>query len=678
MGKDRWERRNVRKAGKNMDEHSARELRDWRSLFHAIPQPVIILDPEYTVTAANLSVLKVTGKTESEIIGRKCYELFHGAAGSPANCPMNKVLSAGWSPPVEMEVEAFSRTFLVSCTPIHNEEGKMARILHLATDITDLKETRKALKESMEQYYTHFAHVSDIVLCIDHDLRIVNVSPSVEKALGYNPAEIIGKTVGELPFLAPESMNVAISNVARTFTGEEVAAAEYTLIAKDGTRRFGEVRRYPQELEDGSIVGIMSVTHDVTERRQAQEAVREIERKYKELVDQLPQTVMELNPEGDITFLNHNGVQTFGHTAEDPKESPNIFQAVIPGDHDRLQARLPKLLRGEKLDTGEFTMVRKDGTTFPALIYTAPILREGKTEGLRSIIIDISERKKSEEALRESEQRYRGLFESAMIGIFQSTPEGEYVSVNPAYARIHGYSTPEEMVREVKDIRSAIYVDPENRAEYMRLLEEEDRVRDLEVQALRKDGSSVWVSMTVRAIRDKEGNAEYYEGMIQDITDRKAAAEALRKREEELEVKSVHLEEVNTALRVILRQREEHEKDMENTILGNVQKIILPYIEKLKAGHLGQAQKALLGIIESELKNAVSPFLQKLTAVYARFTPAEIQVADLVKSGKSTKEIAELLSIGTGTVDTHRKSIRSKLTLSNKKINLQTYLRSLE
>jgi len=678
MGKDRWERRNVRKPGRRRDEHSAGELQDWGSLFHAIPQPIIILDPEYTVTAANLAVLRVTGKTESEIVGRKCYETFHGTSGSPANCPMNKVLSGDRSPPVEMEVEAFSRTFLVSCTPIHDEGGKIAGILHLATDVTDLKETRKALKESMEQYHAHFAHVSDIVLCIDHDLTIVNVSPSVEKALGYRPAEIIGKTVAELPFLAPESMDVAVSNVIRTFTGEKVAAAEYTLIAKDGTRRFGEVRRYPQELEDGSIVGVMSVTHDVTERRRAQEAVREVERKYKELVDQLPQTVMELSPQGDITFVNHNGLQTFGYTTKDLKEIHNIIQAVIPEDHDRLQTRLPRLLRGEKLDTGEFTMVRKDGTTFPALIYTAPILHEGKTEGLRSIIIDISERKQAEEALRESEQRYRGLFESAMIGIFQSTPGGKYVSVNPAYAKIHGYSTPEEMVREVKDIRSTIYVNPENQAEYVRLLEAEDRVRDLEVEALRKDGSRVWVSMTVRAIKDKEGHIEYFEGMIQDITDRKAAAEALRKREEEIEVKSVHLEEVNTALRVILRQREEHEKDMENTILGNVQKIILPYIEKLKAGHLGQAQKALLGIIESELKNAVSPFLQKLTAVYARFTPAEIQVADLVKSGKSTKEIAELLSIGTGTVDTHRKSIRSKLALSNKKINLQTYLRSLE
>ena len=678
MKKDGVGNMDVRKPQRRGDGHTIRELQDWTSLFHALPQPVMILDPQYTVTAANLATLRATAKTENEVIGRKCYDLFHGTGDRPSNCPTEKTLSDGWSPPTEIEVEAFSRTFLVSCTPIQDEKGKVTRILHLATDVTELKEARKALEDSREKYRTHFAHVSDVVICIDRDLRIVNVSPSVEKALGYTPAEVIGKTVAELPFLAPESVNLAMSNVERTFTGEKVAPAEYTLISKDGSRRFGEVNRYPRKLGDGSIVGVMSVTRDVTERRQAQEAIKEIEGRYKDLADQLPQTVVELNPEGDVTFLNRDGLKAFGYTREDLDKGVNVLQVVAPEDRDRLQRNVPRLLQGEKLGSSEFTMVRKDGTTFPALVYSVPVVHGGKSEGLRSIIIDISERKRVEEALRESEQRYRGLFEHAMIGIFQSTPEGKYISVNPAYARIHGYSTPEELMAEVEDIGSRVYVNPEDRARYIKLLETEQLVKGFETEVKRRDGSRVQLSITVRAIRGKGGEVACYEGMVEDITDRKASEEALRKREAELEVKSIHLEEANTALRVILRQREEHEKDMENTILGNVQKIILPYVEKLKTGHLGQTQKALLNIIESELKNAVSPFLQRLTAVYSRFTPAEIQVADLVKSGKSTKEIAEMLNVGTGTVDTHRKSIRNKLGLSNKKTNLQTYLRSLE
>jgi PAS domain S-box-containing protein len=678
MKKDRSDHTGIRKPLKRGDNYGARELQDWRSLFHAVPQPVMILDPQYTVMAVNLATLRATGKTENEVIGRKCCELFHGTGDPPSNCPMGKLLSDGWSPPTEIEVEAFSRTFLVSCTPIHDEKGKVARILHLATDVTELKETRRALEESREEYRAHFAHVSDVVLCIDRELRVTNVSPSVERALGYTPAEIIGKAIAELPFLAPESVNPAVSNVGRTFTGEKVAPTEYALISKDGNRRFGEVNRYPRKLEDGSIVSIMSVTHDITERKRAQETIREIEGRYKDLADQLPQIVVESNLEGGITFVNLDGLKTFGYTREDLDKGVNVLRVVVPEDRDRLRRNIPRLLQGEKIGSSDFTMVRKDGSTFPALVHGAPVMRNGKPEGLISIIIDISERKRVEEALGGSEQRYRGLFEHAMTGIFQSTPEGRFISVNPAFAKIYGYSTPEQMMAEIEDIDSGIYVNPEDRATYMRLLEVEPVVTGFETEVLRRDGSRVQLSMTVRAIRGVGGDVEYYEGMVEDITDRKASEEALRKREEELEIKSVHLEEANTALRVILRQREEHEKDMENTILGNVQKIILPYVEKLKAGHLDQSQKALLNVIESELKNAVSPFLQKLTAVYSRFTPAEIQVADLVKSGKSTKEIAEMLTIGTGTVDTHRKSIRNKLGLSNEKINLQTYLRSLE
>jgi PAS domain S-box-containing protein len=678
LEKDRSDQTGLGTSRGRGDEYALRGLQDWRSLFHAVPQPAVILDLQYTITAVNLAALKATGKTENEIIGRKCYELFHGTGGPPSNCPMGKLLSDGWSPPAEIEVESFSRTFLVSCTPIQDKKGKVVRILHLATDVTELKETRRALEESREKYRTHFAHVSDVIFCIDRELRITNVSPSIERTLGYRPEEVIGKTVAELPFLAPESVNPAITNVERTFTGEKVAPAEYTLISKDGSRRFGEVNRYPRKLEDGNIVGIMTVTRDVTERRQAQEVIKEFEGRYKDLADQLPQTIVELNLEGDVTFVNRDGLKAFGYTREDLDKGVNVLQVVAPEDRDRLQRNIPRLLLGEKLGSSEFAMMKKDGTTFPALVYSAPVMSGGKPQGLRSIVIDISERKRVEEALRESEQRYRGLFEHAMIGIFQSTPEGNYICVNPAYARIHGYSTPEEMMAEVEDISSRVYVNPDDRTRYIKLLETEQLVKDFETEVKRRDGSRVQLSVTVRAIRDAGGTVAHYEGMVEDITDRKASEEALRKREAELDVKSIHLEEANTALRVILRQREEHEKDMENTILGNVQKIILPYVEKLKASHLAQTQKGLLNIIESELKNAVSPFLQKLTAVYSRFTPAEIQVADLVKSGKSTKEIAEMLSVGTGTVDTHRKSIRNKLGLSNKKINLQTYLRSLE
>ena len=156
------------------------------------------------------------------------------------------------------------------------------------------------------------------------------------------------------------------------------------------------------------------------------------------------------------------------------------------------------------------------------------------------------------------------------------------------------------------------------------------------------------------------------------------AEEALRHRERELEEKSANLEDANTALKVLLRHREEDKRTLESTILANIKELVFPYIEKLRSRNLTEDQVTCLGIIESNLNEVISPFLRKMTAVYTNFTPMEIQIANLIKSGRTSKEIAEILKIGTGTVHTHRNNIRSKLGLSNKEINLRTYLLSLQ
>ncbi len=151
-----------------------------------------------------------------------------------------------------------------------------------------------------------------------------------------------------------------------------------------------------------------------------------------------------------------------------------------------------------------------------------------------------------------------------------------------------------------------------------------------------------------------------------------------RTKQKELEEKTVSLEEANTALKVLLSHRNQDKEELEKRILTNVKKLVIPYIEKMKAGRLTDGQVAYVDIIESNLNHIISPFLQKMAAVYSHFTPTEIQVAALIKEGKTTKEVASLLNMGTGTVNTHRSGIRTKLGLRNKDVNLCSYLLSLE
>jgi two-component system, cell cycle sensor histidine kinase and response regulator CckA len=147
---------------------------------------------------------------------------------------------------------------------------------------------------------------------------------------------------------------------------------------------------------------------------------------------------------------------------------------------------------------------------------------------------DITERKQAEEALLESEEKFRNIFENVVEGIFQSTPDGRFINVNPAFARVSGFSSPEEMTNTTSDIQKQLYVHPEDRIELMELLNGRDYVKNYETEFWRKDGLIICVSINVRAVRNESGNIMLLEGTITDITERKKAHANLQKKNVEL------------------------------------------------------------------------------------------------------------------------------------------------
>jgi PAS domain S-box-containing protein len=164
----------------------------------------------------------------------------------------------------------------------------------------------------------------------------------------------------------------------------------------------------------------------------------------------------------------------------------------------------------------------------------------------------------------------------------------------------------------------------------------------------------------------------------QEIEERKRAEKSLKKREKELEAQSHHLAEVNTALRVLLKQREDDKKELGKNLLRNVQELVSPYLQRIALGRLDSRQRTLAKILETNLNNIISPFSDKLASGMVRLTPVEIRVASLIKEGKTNKEIAEVLLIAKNTVLFHRHNIRVKLDLKNKKINLRSHLQAME
>ncbi|MFC1814077.1 LuxR C-terminal-related transcriptional regulator [Thermodesulfobacteriota bacterium] len=231
-----------------------------------------------------------------------------------------------------------------------------------------------------------------------------------------------------------------------------------------------------------------------------------------------------------------------------------------------------------------------------------------------------------------------------------------------------GY-TPEEM----GDVNFLNYVEPGYRdlciKRYTDRMEGKDVPSIYEIELLKKDGKTIRVELNAIRIDYKGEPADLI--FLRDTTDRK-------KVEQELMSKSANLEEVNTALEVLLDKRGEDKLELENNVLTNVNELILPYIEKIKGTDLDERQEALFSIIEANLNEIISPFLRGLSLKYLDLTPKQIQIANLIKIGKSTKQIAELMIISPRTVDTHRKNIRSKIGLEERRASLRSRLISYQ
>jgi PAS domain S-box-containing protein len=259
---------------KRIQNELIRAREEWENIFHAIGHLTLILDPDYTILAMNRAAQNILGPLKDGVIGKKCHEVFHASSAPPAACPLQRALTSNRHETSEIEVEALNKTFVVSCTPVKGRDGKTEKIIHIATDITDRKRTEAALRQSEERYRSHFEYVSDAVYSIDRGLKVLSVSPSVEKLLGYKAEELVGRPIYELNILAPEYMEKALGDIKKVFSGESISGATYEFIARDGSRKFGEVSGSPL-VQEGQVTAIVSVARDVTERKRLEEQLHQ-------------------------------------------------------------------------------------------------------------------------------------------------------------------------------------------------------------------------------------------------------------------------------------------------------------------------------------------------------------------------------------------------------------------
>lgn len=339
---------------------------------------------------------------------------------------------------------------------------------------------------------------------------------------------------------------------------------------------------------------------------------------------------------------------------------------------------------------GQTHTAERSTTTDGRILYvevTASLLRDDAGHIIAGVEIarDVTARKNAEAAMQQRESALSAIIENQPGLVWLKDRVGRFLAVNHSFVLSCGKKRSDEVVA-----RTDLDIWPLELAEKYRRDDQlvMEKAASYTVEELVYDrGELRWFETFKAPVLSSQGVVIGTTGYARDITERKLAENALQKahdqlerkvleRTAELEQKTLHLEESNIALKVLMKQQEEVKKELEKNILFNVNELVKPSLEKLKNNTSDKHQKVYLKVIESNLNEIVSSFFPGLTKNFSKLTPAEIHIANLIRQGKTTKEIAGLLRLSPSTIAGHRQNIRKKFDLTNKKLNLQTTLKT--
>lgn len=387
-------------------------------------------------------------------------------------------------------------------------------------DVTKQKQAEETLRESEERYRSLFDRMMDGVYRSTHAGRFVDVNPAMVKMFGYaSKQEMLDIDIKKELYFAPEERGSHVLD-----TGQEEVDI-YHLRRKDGSEIWVEDHGYYVHDQQGNVLYHEGMLRDITSRKQTEDALIASEAELRALFTSMQDAVLIIDQEGVYRKI----VSSIPELLIQPPEEllGKSLKDVFPADEaEKFITAIKQVLDTRKSAQIEYQLLIGGQTVW--FQTTISPLDAGNTLWVAH---DITNRREAERALRAAEADYRSIFENATAGIYQSTPDGHFLSVNPAMALMFGYDSPQEMLTSVNNIEKQFYVDPNDRQEFQRLLLKQGEVRDFSSLYRHRDGRQVWVQENARAVTDENGNILHYEGFLTDITERKRIEQAVRESE---------------------------------------------------------------------------------------------------------------------------------------------------
>ncbi len=520
---------------KKAEQELIRERYLLSTLMDKIPENIYFKNHKSEFIRINKNLAKLFRlKHPDEAIGKTDFDFFTSEHAQTAYNDEQKIIKTG-KPIINIEEKETwpdGHITWVSTTkmPLKDKQDNIIGTFGISRDITERKRAQQALEESENRYHYMFSNINSGVAVYKpikngKDFIFENLNKAGERITRTKKENVIGyPLLTKFPNMDKTGLFKTLQEVYKTGKPKHIPPFYYKDRQREGWRE-----NFIYKLPSGEVVAIFE---DVSKRVQAQQAQQESEERLSIIIENIPLGVFAHNLDGEFVIVNQASSTFTGYTRE---ELLNMTVADI--DHgsltrdDRTNIWL-KLEKGGhmKLEAEHF---RKDGSTYPVELNLTAIKFKDKPIIL-AVVQDITDRKKAQQALKESEEKFRTIFNNAPLGIFRSTKEGKFIEVNPALAEMLGYDNPEQVVDNIYDIAKQIYVKTNKRKGIVQNTLSTDEVTHFENVYKKRNGQHFTANLYLRAIKNKKGETLFLEGMVEDITERKQAEKALKESEAKL------------------------------------------------------------------------------------------------------------------------------------------------
>jgi PAS domain S-box-containing protein len=387
---------------KKMEQELKESEEKYRKQFEEVLDAIFLADAETGVLVdCNRAAAELVGRDKSELIGQP-QRILHPAENRSSK--FSKVFADFLkNKPNFQESQVVTKTGEIRDVVIRASSFKLGNktlVQGIFRDMTEQKQMERDLQQSEEKYRSMIEQAPDAIFTFDLSGTVTSCNQAGLAFTGFPESELVGKTFAEFVPLVDSSKELfGLYNFL--FAGGVPEPFQVSFLTNSGEPFFGEV--HTSLLKQGDkISGFQAIVRDITERKKAEEALRESEKRFRELSEMLPEVIFEADFRGVISFVNHEAYNKFGYSQEEFENGLTTLQMIAPSDQERVQNNFGKLIHGEETGPNEYLAVRKDGVTFPMIVNSTPIIRDDRVVGIRGIMVDLTEHMKTEEVLKET------------------------------------------------------------------------------------------------------------------------------------------------------------------------------------------------------------------------------------------------------------------------------------